>query len=114
MLSISLVKDAKILMTRSLPMTSEMLRSPESPDEPSLSLSFDGGKRTLGMFMIGDCPLSKAGFAGELLERKKPGRTISWDAAVDVWRLRVSNMTGAENFMAYRLKCGRLMKAAFP
>ena len=95
----SRVKPAKILMTRSLPITSEMLRSPDPPDEPSLSLSFDGGKKMVGMFMMGDCPLLVAGFAGELPVRKRFGRTISWHAAVDAWRMRVNNITEAENFM---------------
>ena len=42
----------------------------------------------------------EAGFAGDLLERKRLGRTRSWHAAFDAWRLKVSNITEAENFMA--------------
>lgn len=97
----SRVNPAKMLMTRSLPMTSEILSSPELPEEPSLSLLFEGGKRMLGMFIMGNCPRSEAGFPGELPVRKRFGRTISWQAAVDAWRVRVSSIAEAKNFMAW-------------
>jgi len=53
MLSISRVKPAKMLMTRSFPITSDMLRPFEPPEEASSPL--EGGTRMLGIFMIGSC-----------------------------------------------------------
>ena len=65
----SRVKPAKMLMVPSLPMTSEMLRL----SDPALGLSsLEGGKRMLGMFIMGFWVSRDAGLAGLL--RKKFGR----------------------------------------
>lgn len=44
--------------------------------------------------------------------RKRFGRTISWQAAVDAWRVRVSNIAEAENFMAWYFEGCRLIETA--
>ena len=65
----SRVKPAKILIARSLPITSEMLRL----SDPALgSSSLGGGTRMLGMFMMGFWVSRDAALSGLL--RKKFGR----------------------------------------
>lgn len=73
----SRVKPAKMLIARSLPMTSEMLRL----SDPALgSSSLEGGTRMLGMFMMGFWVSRDAALAGLL--RKKFGRRSCVEATV--------------------------------
>jgi len=93
-LSISLVNPANILITRSFPITSDILRPPsEPPGEPSLSL--EGGTRMLGIFIIGCCR-SESNLAGAL--RNRFGKT-SWDRAAGT-SARERSRLGVGDFMA--------------
>ena len=71
----SRVKPAKMLMARSLPITSDMLRL----SGPALGLSsFEGGTTMLGMFMLGFWVSRDAGVAGVL--RKRFGKSSCEEA----------------------------------